>query len=277
MRITSTTLIAAAALLLGACSDKTSDGSKAAGAVDTMSALSPAATMRSPSPSSLDSAIASRTTPARPAVPAPASPARARSDSTARRPAAPRHLVFNGVDITDIGYDHGNANAPVTVVDFSDFACPYCGEFARETYPVIERDYVRTGKVRFKYVPFLAGFPHGREATRAAECAAEQGKFWQMYEHVYATQAEWRRGNGVDAQMAALAATISADSAKFAGCYRDGHTDARTARATGFANELGVRVTPSFLVNDRPVQGALPLAEFRKVIDAALLLAGIPR
>lgn len=199
------------------------------------------------------------------------------SDSTRSR-GGRRRLAFNDVDITDVGYDRGDPRAPVVVVDLSDFGCPYCGEFARETYPVIERDYVRTGKVYFKYVPFIAGaFPHAREATRGAECAADQGRFWEMFDRIYATQAEWRRGNAVDAQMAALAGTVPIDTARFAACYAEHRTDQRTARATDLANQLGVRVTPSFLVNDRPVQGALATAEFRRVIDAALLVAGMRR
>lgn len=182
--------------------------------------------------------------------------------------------MIAGVDLTGIGYDRGDPRAPVVVVDLSDFACPYCGEFSRETYPVIEREYVRTGKVLFKYVPFVAGnFPHSREATRAAECSADAGKFWEMFDRLYATQAEWRKGNAADAQMAALAANIPIDSARFTDCYRDRRTDVRTARATDLANRLGVRVTPSFLVNDRPIQGALSAPEFRTVIDAALMVA----
>lgn len=159
------------------------------------------------------------------------------------------------------------------MIDLSDFACPYCGEFARDVYPTIDRDYVQTGKVLFKYIPFIAGsFRHAAEATRAAECAAEQGQFWLMMDRVYATQAEWKRGNVADAQMAALAGTIPIDTVRYATCYADRHTDARTARATAVANDIGVRVTPSFLVNGHPVQGALPLAEFRRQIETALLL-----
>lgn len=187
---------------------------------------------------------------------------------------AARHVAIAGVDLTGVGYDRGDPKAPVVVVDLSDFGCPYCGEFSRETYPQLDREYVTTGKVFFKYLPFVVGtFPHAGEATRAAECAAEQGQFWEMFDRIYRTQAEWRRGGAADAQMAALAGTTRVDTARFATCYRDHHTDALTARATDVANELGVRVTPSFLVNDRPIQGALPWAEFRKVIDAALMTA----
>ena len=185
-----------------------------------------------------------------------------------------RRIEFGGVDFTGVGYDRGNANAPVVVIDLSDFACPYCGEFAHDVFPTIDRDYVQTGKVLFKYIPFVAGsFRHATEATRAAECSADQGQFWVMMERLYITQAEWKSGNVADAQMAALAGTMPLDSVKFASCYASRRTDARTARATAVADEIGVRVTPSFLVDGHPVQGALPLAEFRKQIETALLVA----
>jgi protein-disulfide isomerase len=191
---------------------------------------------------------------------------------------APRRLVLAGVDFTGVGHDRGRPSASVVLVELSDFGCPYCGEFALETLPALDWEYVQSGKVLFKYVPFIAGtFRHSREATRAAECAAEQGRFWTMSDRIFETQSEWRRGNAADAQMAALAGTTGADSARFAACYASGRTEARTARATDLADQLGVRITPSFLVNDRPVQGALPLAEFRKVIDAALLAATVER
>lgn len=177
------------------------------------------------------------------------------------------------MDFTGVGHDRGSAGASVVVIELSDFGCPYCGVFAGDVFPAIDREYVQTGKVLFKYVPFIAGsFPHAREATRAAECAGEQGQFWAMASDLFATQAEWKRGRAADAQMAALAATLPIDTAAFARCYADRHTDARTERGTRVANDLGVRVTPSFLIDGNPVQGALPLAEFRKQVETALLL-----
>ena len=191
--------------------------------------------------------------------------------SPAKAPA--RRIAFGGVDFTGVGYDRGKADAPVVVIDLSDFACPYCGEFAHDVYPTIDRDYIQTGKVLFKYIPFVAGsFRHAGEATRAAECSADQGQFWVMMERLYITQAEWKSGNVADAQMAALAGTLPIDSTKFAACYASRRTEVRTARATAVANDIGVRVTPSFLVDGHPVQGALPLAEFRKLIETALLV-----
>ena len=141
-------------------------------------------------------------------VPPAAAPVRGASGAAsppqrAPRVNGPRHVMLGDLDLTGVGYDAGSVTAPVVLIDFSDFGCPYCAQFTRETYPAIEREYVRTGKVFF--------------------------------------------------------------------------TDPRTTRANDVASTIGVRVTPSFLVNDRPVQGALPLADFRKVIDAALLLEAAKR
>ena len=182
-----------------------------------------------------------------------------------------RRVTLGGFDLTGIGYDRGSVTAPVVMIDFSDFACPYCGAFSRETYPAIEREYVNTGKVFFKYVPFVAGnFPNSREATRATECAADQGGFWPMMTLVYDKQSEWRQGGDPYPRLSGMASAAGLDTARLGECYRSARTDARTARASSLANDIGVRVTPSFVVNDRPIQGALPLAEFRTVIDAAL-------
>ena len=202
--------------------------------------------------------------------------------ATARpaRPArsGPRHVTIAGVDLTGIGYDQGSVNAPVVVIDFSDFGCPYCAQFTRETYPVIEREYVKTGKVFFKYVPFVVGmFPHAAEATRVAECVGDQGRFWAMADHLYEAQSEWKRASDPRALLVGIAGVVGADTSVVSQCYRDGRSERRTARANDAANTLGVRVTPSFLVNERPIQGALPLAEFRKVIEAALLVAQLHR
>ena len=189
-------------------------------------------------------------------------------------PRGPRRVMLGTLDLTGLGHDEGSATAPVVLIDFSDFGCPYCGQFTRETWPVIERDYVRTGKVFFKYVPFIVGmFPHAAEATRATECASEQGRFWEMADHVYEAQKSWKSAGDPRALLTGIAGVVGADTAALSRCYTDRRTEPRTARANDVAATIGVRVTPSFIVNARPIQGALPLAEFRRVIDAALLVA----
>ncbi|MEO8335257.1 MAG: thioredoxin domain-containing protein [bacterium] len=223
-------------------------------------------------PQHRDSVVTSES-PAAPKVTATPSDA---SPAAKKRPAARRRIMAGTLDVTNIGYDRGDPSAPIVVVEFSDFGCPYCAEFALQTFPALDSQYIATGKVLFKYVPFLVGtFRNSAEATRAAECVAEQDaeKVWPMMTQVYESQAGWKARGSPDALLGTLARSVRADSTRFAGCYADQHTDALTKAGTDAADYVGVRVTPSFLVNQRPVQGALPLAEFRKVIDAALLLS----
>lgn len=184
-----------------------------------------------------------------------------------------RRVLVADVDLTGVGYDVGSTDAPVVIVNFSDFGCPFCGSFSRETYPVIEAEYVRTGKVFFKYVPFVMGmFPNGSEAARAAECAGDGGSFWAMHDSLYASQSEWKKSRAPLAVFQRMVAHPFADRRHFDACYADSETHPRTRRNNAAAEALGIRVTPSFVVNGRPIEGALPLVDFRRVIEAALLL-----
>ena len=190
----------------------------------------------------------------------------------------PRRVMLGDVNLTGVGYDVGSPSAPVVMIDLSDFACPFCGEFSLNTFPAIEREYVKTGKVFFKYVPFVVGsFPNSAQATRAVECAAEQGAFWPMVTHVYEGQGRWRKSGDPYSVLSGIAGAAGLDTARIGTCYASRRTDARTAKASSLASDLGVRVTPSFVVNERPVQGALPIEEFRKVIDAALMVTQLRR
>ena len=182
-----------------------------------------------------------------------------------------RVVKAGGLDLTSVGYDRGNPDAPVVVVEFSDFGCPYCGKFARETYPIIDREYIRTGKVFFKSVQFVMGsFPNATEAARAAECAADQRQFWPMSKRLYDTQPEWKGTSSPAGVLVHDAAAIGLDTARFAACYGAGGMHPRTRLATNAASLLGVRATPSFLVNGRPIEGALPIEAFRTVLDDAV-------
>jgi len=281
MKITSTRAVAVAMLAaLGACSHESDSRTTPDSTIALATVRAAAAdTAHVSSPSTAAPASAPEATP----VASSGAAAHATAPIATARPArptrsGPRHVEIAGVDLTGIGYDQGNVNAPVVVIDFSDFGCPYCAQFTRETYPVIEREYVKTGKVFFKYVPFVVGmFPHAAEATRVAECVGDQGRFWTMADHLYEAQSEWKRATDPRPLLLGIASVVGADTSVVSQCYRDGRSERRTARANDAANTLGVRVTPSFLVNERPIQGALPLPEFRKVIEAALLVAQLHR
>ncbi len=171
------------------------------------------------------------------------------------------------------GHDRGSTSAPVTVLEFADFGCPYCARFAAETWPVLEREFVTTGRVRWKYVPFVMGmFPNGTEAARAAECAADQGRaaFGRMHDRLYAMQDAWAGAGDPAGVLRAAAAAAGLDGPRFAACYLSRAADARIRAANALADALGVRGTPTFFINGQRIQGALPLEEFQTVLRAAV-------
>jgi protein-disulfide isomerase len=174
------------------------------------------------------------------------------------------------IDLRRIGYARGRADAPVTVYEFSDFGCPFCGTFARGTYPALHDEFVATGRVRWVYVPFVMGmFPNGEEAARAAECAAEQERFWPMHDLLFARQNEWKGSRRPAALFAGYARQLRLDGARYASCYREDRGARRTLTHNRAADAVGIRATPSFLVGGRLVEGALPAAQFRQLLAAA--------
>jgi len=179
-----------------------------------------------------------------------------------------RRVVVQGMDLTGVGHDRGSVTAPVVVVEFSDFGCPYCGAFARETYPALDQEFVQTGQVFFKYVPFVIGmFPHGDLAARASECAADQHDFWPMYEQLYAVQTDWKRSGDPASLFRQYAASAKLDGARFATCYAGAEVGQRVALSNAFASRLRIRATPTFFVDGRMLEGALPLQQFRQLLS----------
>jgi protein-disulfide isomerase len=142
----------------------------------------------------------------------------------------------------------GSEQAPVAVVEYSDFQCPYCGKFARDVWPLVESAFVRTGRVRFafRYFPLVQIHPHAQKAAEAAECAARQGKFWPMHDLLFKSQ-----DNLDDAALVSDATSLDLASGAFRTCL--------SGAAAGKVEqdlELGkqwIRGTPTFLLG--PVDG----------------------
>jgi protein-disulfide isomerase len=171
------------------------------------------------------------------------------------------------------GSDRGAARASVTVLEFADFGCRYCARFAAETYPALAEEFVATGKVRWRYVPFVLGmFPNGDEAARAGTCAAEQGRaaFGRLHDRLFAAQNAWTGAADPASAFGALARDAGLDGARFASCYASAATAARVRDANALAERLAVRSTPTFFVNGNRVEGALPVEQFRAVLLDAL-------
>lgn len=172
------------------------------------------------------------------------------------------------------GYDRGARQAPVTVLEFADFGCPYCARFATETYPPLAEEFVKTGLVRWKYVPFVLGIfgANGDAAAQAAECAGAQGNaaFGRMHDRLFVEQDVWRSAPDPAGMFRAIAADAGLDPARFAACFASDEPERRIAAANALADQLGVRATPTFFINGQRVEGALPLEQFRAVLTDAL-------
>ncbi len=170
----------------------------------------------------------------------------------------------------------GSSTAPVTVIEFTDFECPFCVQFFNEIRPQLITQFVDTGVVRIvaRDFPLTQIHPSALIAAVASRCAADQGKFWPMYEALFTThQVEWggvpKRDHDV---LIELAGKVGVDAAAFTRCLDDPASAQATLDEAAAARQLGINSTPNFLVNDQLVRGALPFASFERLIKQ---LAGI--
>ncbi len=165
----------------------------------------------------------------------------------------------------------GSLNAPITMIEFSDFQCPYCKEFAENTQPTLFEQYVDTGKVLwvFKHFPLEQIHPAAPNAAIAAECAAEQGKFWEMHEALFADQAAWS-GDDPDAALLSLADDLGLDVEAFGACQIDPDIAERVANDLQEGTPF-IQATPSFILlfqgQGGVVQGARPVEDFTNLFD----------
>lgn len=161
----------------------------------------------------------------------------------------------------------GNKAAPVTIVEFSDFECPFCGKFYTETYKQIIDTYVTTGKASlvFRDFPLSSIHPDAEKAAEAAECANEQGKFWEMHNKLFENQ----QALSVD-NLKQYAKDLKLNTVKFNDCLDTGKYEAEVAKDTKEAASYGVTGTPAFFINGRLIAGAYPFSEFKKIIDEEL-------
>jgi protein-disulfide isomerase len=157
----------------------------------------------------------------------------------------------------------GPATAPIELVEFSDFQCPFCYR-AHPTVKQVMDTY--GGKVRFVYRNYpLPNHPNARPAAEAAQCANEQGQFWPYHDRLFADQTKLS-----DADLKASAAALGMDAGKFNACVDSHKYKERVDADTQAGNEAGVNGTPAFFINGRLLSGAQPFDEFKKIIDEEL-------
>jgi protein-disulfide isomerase len=190
--------------------------------------------------------------------------------------AAPTEQALNAIISVDGVPFKGDKNAKLTLVEFSEFQCPFCGRHVRETYPQLDKDYVQTGKVKyfFRDLPLESIHKNAFKASEAARCAGEQNKFWEMHDRLFANQ------NSLEpAMLTAHAQAVGVDTTKFQACLDSGKYVAEIRKGMAEANKYGITGTPTSVIgltqpNDKTIKvvkvirGAQSIAAFKEALDS---------
>jgi protein-disulfide isomerase len=172
----------------------------------------------------------------------------------------------------------GHKGAKVALIVYSDFQCPFCGKFERETLPALETRYVKSGQVLLAYRQFPLGFhPFAQKAAEAAECAGQQGLFWEMHDQMFEHQQQLD-----ETSLQGYAKAVGVDGAAFKVCLA-GQATASVKQDTLSGESLKVSGTPTFFVGllrtdgrvsvAKRLSGAQPLAQFQAILDQVLSTA----
>jgi protein-disulfide isomerase len=169
------------------------------------------------------------------------------------------------------GNKMGNPNAPVKIIEYADFQCPYCMHYWQETEPQIIQNYVAIGKVYYEYRS-VGGFisPESADAANAAYCAADQNKFWEYHDILFANWTGENAGDFTPDKLRQYASAIHLNLDQFNTCLSVGVHSDQVSKDVADAKAAGVTGTPAFIVNGKLMEGAQPYSTFQQTIDALL-------
>jgi len=166
------------------------------------------------------------------------------------------------------GPKRGSDKAPVTLIEFSDFQCSFCRKFWQTTLPLIEKKYISTGKVKFVYRHLAILGKHSVASAQAAECAGEQGKFWEYHDKLFASAGSPLAFT--DGKLKGYAKELGLKSQDFNQCLDSGKHLKKVEGETATAAFLGARGTPAFFLNGQLLVGAQPFQVFEAAIEKEL-------
>jgi protein-disulfide isomerase len=200
-----------------------------------------------------------------------ARPQQQQAPATPSVPQMPQNMKVKG----NAKFVLGKSDAPLTLVEFTDFQCPFCGRFETTTFPEIKKNYIDTGKLRLilRDLPLADMHPFALKAAQSVHCAGDQGKFWEMKELVFKNQ------NRLDADaLADYAKDLALNADTFKSCMADGKHLQEIGDDAKYALSLGINGTPTFIlgkavgdtVDGRVIVGAQPLAVFEAAINEML-------
>ena len=210
----------------------------------------------------------------------------ASSDVAAARPATamaatPSVAPTDSTDLlakADRGRIRGDSSAKVWLVIVSDFQCPYCRQWHDDVFATVVRDYVDTKKLRVAYVNLpLQIHANAIPSAQAAMCASVQGRFWEMHDALFRTQARWSGMANPQPLFDSLATSVGVEAAPFRSCVESKATQPMIEADARRVSDAGVEATPTFFIGDERIEGAVPLAELRAAVDRALAKANSAR
>jgi len=190
---------------------------------------------------------------------------------------APPEQALNAVISVDGMPFKGDKGAKLTLVEFSEFQCPFCGRHVRDTYPQLDKEYIQTGKLKyvFRDLPLEAIHKNAFKASEAAHCAGEQNKFWEMHDRLFANQTALE-----PAMLTTHAQAIGVDAKKFQACLDSGKYAADIRKGIAEANKYGISGTPTSVIGLtqsgdpktikvlKVIRGAQSYAAFKDALDS---------
>lgn len=196
-------------------------------------------------------------------------------DPAAAAPAADPETPLSDADWQKIlenpAAEKGPKNAEVTIVEFTDYQCPFCGRHFQDTDPQIQENYVDSGKVRYVIrdlpLPFHA---NANVAAQAARCAGDQNKYWEMHDVLFNNQTAWGEQSDPKATFTTYAQQIGVNTGTFDSCMTSEKYKEAVDADLALATQVGANATPTFYINGQPVVGAQPYSAFETAIEAAL-------
>ncbi len=178
--------------------------------------------------------------------------------------------------VDSLGVDFGTSEAPLRMIEFYDYGCGYCRTFHQDTRAPLQERYVESGQILWKSVPFIIGrWAASVPVSLAAECARDQGReyFEAISAIIFRQQSDWKSASAPEELAEEYAEQAGLDMERYRTCFENDELLWRVQAQSEFAEQLGVRGTPTFfLVGWGPIQGALPLETFQLVIDSVLAL-----
>lgn len=165
----------------------------------------------------------------------------------------------------------GSEDSPITIIDFSDYQCPFCAKFYAEIFPQLDIDYIKTGKVKYVFRDFpLNIHPKAQYAHNAAQCAGEQNKYWEMHNMLFEKQAEWGASEDLIETFTAYSLEAGLNTVNFKECLTSERYADEVAKDRNDGISYGVKGTPTLFINGKIIRGVGTYEQLKQLLEKEL-------